>query len=464
MNDKIKKNVAILLGDPKKAIIKLAIPIMIGGMVQTLYNFVDGIWVAGLGENSLAAIGLFMPFMMILSALAMGIGVGGSSAISRAIGAKKRERAGNIGDHTIIIGVLIGLLIGFSILPFLNDIFLSMGATPETAMLASAYGTIIILGTPFTFLSNLGSAILRGEGDTKRAMYVMIISSVLNMVLDPIFIYILKMGVVGAAIATVISIAFSAIIIMYWLVWKKDTYVQLKLRYFKHNWDIMKEIFKVGFPSSLAQISMAFTMVILNTIVLMAGGDYGMAIFSGGWRIVMLAIVPLMGIAASVTAVTGAAYGARNFENLKTGYLYAVKIGTLIGLITGILLGIFAPQLTYLFTYSKGSAHLAPGIIEFLRFIVLYFPGVASGMLTSSMFRGIGKGTYSLAQTILRTLVMQIIFTYVIGIVLGFGLPGIWIGIVLANWTASIIALLWGRATIEKIRIGWGQKFKSINP
>ena len=458
MNEKVKKNVKILLGDPKKAIIKLAIPIMIGGMVQTLYNFVDGIWVAGLGQSSLAAVGLFMPFMMILSSLAMGIGVGGSSAISRAIGARDKKRAGNIGDHTIIMGVIIGLITGFSMLPFLNDIFLSMGATPETAELATAYGTIIILGTPFTFLSSLGSAILRGEGDTKRAMYVMIISSVMNMFLDPIFIYILKMGVVGAAVATVISIIFSAVIIMYWLIWKKDTYVQLRLRYFHHDWDITKEIFRVGLPSSLAQISMAFTMVILNTIVLMAGGDYGMAIFSGGWRIVMLAIVPLMGIAASVTSVTGAAYGARNIKNLKTAYIYAVKIGTLIGLITGIFLGMFAPQFTYLFTYSQGSSHLAPGIIQFLRFVVFYFPGVAGGMLTSAMFRGIGKGTYSLIQTILRTLVMQVIFTYLLGIVFDLGLPGIWLGLVFANWTASIGAFLWGRATIEKIIKEWKER------
>ncbi len=455
MNEKMKKNVKLLLGDPKKAIIKLAIPIMIGGMVQTLYNFVDGIWVAGLGQSSLAAVGLFMPFMMILSSLAMGIGVGGSSAISRAIGARNRERAGNIGDHTIIIGVLIGVIAGFSLFPFLESIFLAMGATPETASLAAAYGRIIIIGTPFTFLASLGNAILRGEGDTKRAMYVMIISSLMNMILDPIFIYSLNLGVVGAALATVISIVFSASIIMYWLIWKKDTYVQLRLRYFHHDWDIMKEIFKVGLPSSLSQISMAFTMVILNIIVIMAGGDYGMAVFSGGWRIVMLAIVPLMGIAAALTSVTGAAYGARNEKNLRTGYVYAVKVGTLIGLITGIILGVFAPEITYLFTYSEESTHLAPGIIEFLRYVVFYFPGVAAGMLTSSMFRGIGKGTYSLIQTILRTLVMQIIFTYILGIFLGLGLPGIWLGIVLANWTASIIAFLWGRSTIEKVIKMW---------
>ncbi|NPA74519.1 MAG: MATE family efflux transporter [Euryarchaeota archaeon] len=455
MNDHVQRNLSLLLGDPKKAIIKLSIPIMIGSMVQTLYNFVDGIWVSGVGADSLAAVGLFMPFMLILSALGMGIGVGGSSAISRAIGSKDRARAGNVAEHTLIMGTIIGTAVGLLMLPFLNGIFLKMGASAHIAELATAYGTVIILGTPLMFLSSLGNAILRGEGDTKRAMYVMLISSILNMILDPIFIFTFNMGVVGAAVATVISIAVSATIIMFWLLVKKDTYVQLRLRYFHRNWSIIKEIFAVGLPSSFAQISMSLTMIILNTIVISAGGDYGMSVFAGGWRVVMLAIVPLTGIAAAVTSVTGAAYGAKNMKNLKIAYLYGVKIGTVLGAITGALIWIFAPQLTYLFTYSESSASLAPGIIEFLRYIVFYFPAVAAGMLTSSMFRGIKKGTYSFIQTILRGLVMQVIFTYLLGIVLGYGLAGIWIGIVIANIAASAIALPWGLATLKKVEREW---------
>ena len=452
------KNVKLLLGDPKKAIVKLAIPIMIGGMVQTLYNFVDGIWVSGLGADSLAAVGIFMPFMMILSSIAMGIGVGGSSAISRAIGAKDRKRASNVAEHTLITGTLIGSIIAFSLLPFLRGIFTGMGAGENVVNLAYAYGSVIIIGSPLIFLSNLGGAILRGEGDTKRAMYLMLVSAVLNMILDPIFIFVLGMGVVGAAVATMISIGINAVIILHWLIIKKDSYVQLNLRYFRRDWGIMKEIFSVGLPSSLAQISMSLTMIVLNTIVLLAGGDQGMAIFSGGWRIVMLAIVPMMGIAAAVTTVTGAAYGAKNAEKLRISYLYAVKLGTAIGAITGALIWVFAPQLTYLFTYSESSAPLAPGIIEFLRYIVFYFPAVASGMLTSSMFRGIGKGMYSLAQNIMRTLVMQILFTYVLGIALGLGLTGIWTGIVIANITASIIGITWGMHVVKKLQNAWGGK------
>jgi len=451
MNEKINRNVKILTGDPKKAIIKLSIPMMIGNLVQTLYNVVDGIWVSGVSGNSLAAVGLFMPFMMIFSALVMGIGVGGSSAISRAIGAKNRKRASNVAEHTLIFGLLIGTLLGYSFLPFLNTVFLKMGAGQNVSQLAADYGRVIILGTPLIFLSSLGSAILRGEGDTKRTMYVMVGSSIMNMVLDPIFIYSFNMGIVGAAVATMISIAFSAIIMTYWLIFKKDTYVQLKLTYFKPKKDILREILSVGLPSSLAQISTSLTMILLNTIVLMAGGDYGMAVFSGGWRIVMMGNVPLMGMVSSATSVMGAAYGARDSKKLKSAYLYAVKIGTLIGLLSGVIIGVFAPQITYLFTYSEKSSYLAPGIVEFLRYIVFLFPGSAAAMFTSSLFRGIGKGMYSLTLTIIRSVIMQLLFTYLFGIALGMGLRGIWLGIVIANIISSLIALAWGLHTLKKV-------------
>ncbi len=461
MNKETTENVKILLGDPKKAIVKLSLPMMIGFLVHTLYSIVDGIWVAGLGKEALAAVGLFMPFMMILGSLAAGIGIGGSSAISRAIGERNRKKAGNIGDHTLIIGLSIGLIASFSMLPFLNSLFSGMGAGALSTTYATTYGNIILLGSVFMYLSMLGSSVLRGEGDTKRAMYAMIGSSVLNMILDPIFIYGLNMGVGGAALSTIISMALSALAIMYWLLVKKDTYVRLRLRYFGYNGTVVREILKVGVPSALTQISMSFTLILLNAIVIMAGGDSGVAILSSGWRIVMIGIVPLFGMATAVTAVTGAAYGARNAEKLGMGYMYGIKLGTLIGLVTGTVIWIFAPQLTYMFTYSEASASLAPGIIDFLRWIVLYFPVVASGMLTSSMFQGIGKGNRSLSITLLRTVVLQVSFAYFLGIYMNFGLMGIWIGIVMANIVATAIALLWGTLTVKKLRKEWNN---SVGP
>ena len=158
-------------------------------------------------------------------------------------------------------------------------------------------------------------------------------------------------------------------------------------------------------------------------------------------------------VAGSGSIIWNWSLKGRNLDSkkLKNAYLYAVKIGTLIGLLSGVIIGVFAPQLTYLFTYSEKSSYLAPGIVEFLRYIVFLFPSSAAAMFTSSLFRGIGKGMYSLALTIIRSVVMQLLFTYFFGIALGMGLPGIWLGIVIANIVSSLIALLWGLHTLKKV-------------
>ncbi len=452
---KYTKGVEMLLGNPRKAILKLSVPMMIGMSVQVIYNLVDAMWVSGLGNYALAAVGIFMPFMMILMAIAAGVGIGGSSAISRAIGERNRDKASNIAEHSIIVGVSMGVLLSIPMLIFLPQIFERMGATAETTLLGVQYGRIILLGSVFIFLSNIGGSILRGEGDTKRAMYGMVVGAFSNMILDPIFIYYLGMGVEGAAVATILSIILSTILLFYWLMIKKDTFVKLNIRYFKFDGSILKEIMKVGMPSSLSQLSMSLAMIFLNFVVLRTGGDYGMAVFASGWRIVMIGAVPVMGMAAAVTSVVGAAYGARDAAKLEDAYTYAIKIGVIMEMIIGFLIYIFAPQITYIFTYSESSMDLSPGIVEFLRTIVFFFPVIPFGMFTSSMFQGSGMGMRSLAVTVLRTLGFQVVFAYLLGIVLQYGLQGVWIGIVAGNMITAIITFVWGRFTVKHLKKEW---------
>jgi len=373
------KGVEYLLGDPKKAILKISMPMIVGMLAQAFYNIVDGIWVAGLGADALAAVGLFFPVFMIIMALAGGIGIGGSSAISRRIGQGNKKAADNTADHTIMLGIIISLVLSLPCLPFLEKIFSSMGAKGNVAQMASDYARVLFGGAIFVFFTNTANAILRGEGDTKRAMYAMILGAGLNVVLDPIYIYTLKMGVVGAAWATLTSIAVSAVLFFYWLLIKRDTYVEIKLREFQLNKEIIKEIFKVGIPASLAQLSMSISMFVLNLV------------FTSGWRIVMLGIIPLLGIATGVTAVTGAAYGAGNPEKLETAYMYAIKTGVLIELGIASITALLAPQVAYMFTYSEGAARIADDLVNFLRWMTLFYLTVPLGMLSSAMFQGVRK-------------------------------------------------------------------------
>ena len=443
------KGVKILLGDPKKAVLKLSVPIMIGMLVQAVYNLTDGIWVAGLGTDALAAIGLFFPFFIVITALGGGIGIGGSSAVSRKIGEGMKKRAENTALHTFIAAFIISILFSLLMFPFIGRIFNGLGGESVGAM-ASSYAKVLFGGAVIIVLANIGNAILRGEGNVKKAMYGLILGAGLNIILDPIFIYWFGLGVAGAAIATLISFTFSFVLFAYWLFLKKNIYLDLNLKDFSFDKNILKEILWVGIPSALSHFSMSLSMIFLNVIIVVTGGTNGVAIFTSGWRILMFGIIPLLGIATGVTAVTGAAYGAKNKYNLKTAYLYAIKIGILIEFGVTVLIFIFAPQLAGLFSYSEGTSEIFDSLVSFLKISCLFCLSVPPAMLTSAMFMGIGKGVNSLVITILRTFVFQLFFVYLLGVSFGFGLNGVWWGIVIAGFVSALTGFIWGRLTVAR--------------
>jgi len=448
----MKKEVQILLGDPKKAIIKMALPMMIGMFVHALYNLADGFWVAGLGADELAAVGLFFPFFMLILAIGGGIGIGGSSAISRRIGEKNKREADNTAVHTLIIGVGIAFILGIGVLPFLDRIFIFISGSQSVGKMTADYARILFGGSTIMIFSHLVNAILRGEGDAKRAMYVMMAGSFLNIILDPVFIFWLDMGVAGAAWATIISISLSSSILFYWLFFKKDTYLDITFKKFKFDKKIIQEILSVGIPSSLAQISMSISMIFLNSVILIAGGTNGIAVFTSGWRIIMMGTIPLLGLASGVTTVTAATFGAKEHEKLKTAFFYSIKFGLLIEGIIGLIVFLFADQFASLFTYSEGAKPILNDLRLFLRINSLIFPIVPFGMLTSAMFRGIKRGNASLMVTIIRTILLQIPLAYLFGVILDMGLLGVWIGIILGNMVAVIITFFWGKHAIENVK------------
>jgi putative MATE family efflux protein len=445
------KGVQTLLGNPKKAIIKLSIPMIVAMSVHTLYNFVDGLWVAGLGPDALSAVGFFFPFFFLIMALSAGIGVGGSSAVSRMIGAKDKNKADAVAAHTMVLMVIAAFVLALPFFIFAPDIFIRLGAGPVATM-AGEYARIIFGGTLIIFFGQVASALLRGEGDVKRAMTVMMISSGLNIILDPIFIYLLKLGVAGAAWATMISIGFSSGYLFYWFFIKKDTYISVNFRGFRFRKAILSEILKVGIPVSFQQMTMSIAMLILNLIAVKAGGTDGVAIFTTGWRVVLFATLPLYGIATAVVSVTGAAFGGRDHKKMNSGYLYAIKFGVIIELVMAVITFILAPQIAWLFTFTQESIRIRADLINFLRIMCIFYPAVSPGMLSSAMFQGTGKGIHSLAVTFIRTLLLSVPLAYCFSFILDLQLTGLWWGIVLGNSLGATIAFTWGRIYINRLR------------
>ena len=260
------KSVDTMLGNPKKALISMSIPLIISLLITSFYNLIDAAWVSGLGADALAGVGFFTPVFMILVGFGNGLGSGAAFAISKYIGEENKIKADNASIHSILIDIILSIIITILLLIFLNPILSLMGAG-QTIGYATDYGVIILAGSIFIILSNALYGIFRGEGDTKRSMYAMIASAILNMILDPIFIYTLKLGVKGAAIATLISAIFVILILIYWFYIKKDTYLKPNLSNFKYEKGISTDIVKVGIPASIQLLNNAFFAAVFSALL-----------------------------------------------------------------------------------------------------------------------------------------------------------------------------------------------------
>lgn len=433
------KNVELMRGEPEIAVRKLAIPIMISMLLTASYNIVDGIWVAGLGQAAIAGIGFVTPIFMILSGVSVGLGNGATSSISRAVGAKDHEKANKSATHALLIFIMASILLTIILIFVQEPLIKTYGASGQSLAEGLKYGTPLFLGLSGFMLANGGSGILRGEGDMTRAMYAMIVSVVLNFILDPIFIYILNLGSAGASLATILSSLASAIVILYWILVKKNTYVHVTFKDFEFDSKIFIDILKVGIPASLDMFMMSLAMSIYLIFISSIAGEYGIAAFTSGQRLYLFAIMPLTAIGSAVAAVSGSAYGARNGDYLSRAHYYGTNFAMAFGLVMVFILVVFAPQLSLIFAYTPETANLIPEITSFLRIASFGLLLVGIGMPSSFMYQGIGRGTTSLAWTVIREVIFAVGFTYMFGIFLNWGLMGIWLGLAVGRSIASIL-------------------------
>ena len=450
------KNVELMRGEPEKAVKKLAIPIMISMILTALYNIVDGIWVAGLGPTAIAGIGFVTPIFMVLNGASVGLGNGATSSISRFIGAKNKEMATRSATQSMFIFFIASIVLTIVFFMIQEPLLRSYGASGQTLNEAVAYATPLFLGLIALMFGNGCSGILRGEGDMKRAMYVVVATVILNASLDPIFIYTFGLGSAGASLATVVSSAIAAIIILYWILIKKDTYVDVTLKNFKFDSKLSKDILKVGIPSALDMLIMAIAMSIYLILIAMIGGDYGIAAFTSGQRLYLFAIMPLTAIGSAVIAVSGSAYGARNGDYLSRTHMFGAKFGLALGTVITLILVIFATPLATIFAYTPETANLVPGIAEYLQIVCPCLILTGIGIPSSFFYQGIGKGIYSLMFTILREILFVVPLMYVFVFIFNWGLVGIWLGLCIGRAIASVINFVFARYEIKRTRAKFG--------
>lgn len=443
-------NVDIMLGNPKRALMKMSMPLIVSLLISSFYNLIDAAWVSGLGADALAGVGFFTPIFMILVGFGNGLGAGAAFALSKYLGEENKQKADNASIHSILIDIIVSIILTIILLIFLNPILNAMGVG-QTIGYVTDYGVIILLGSIFVILSNALYGIFRGEGDTTRPMYAMVASAILNMILDPIFIYTFGLGVKGAAIATLISAIFVIVILVYWFYIKKDTYLKPNLSNFIFQRDISKDIVKVGIPASIQLLNNAFFAAVFSALLAFVGSTDSVAVYSTGWRVVTIGTTPLLAIGTALISVIAANYGAKNYKNIQIAHRYAMKVSIVIAVIVMILTNVFAGDIASVFASSGSSVRIAPELTSFLAWIVIYYPTMAVGVASTYVFQGIGKGLTAMFQTIMRETGFTIFFAVLFSIVFGFGVWGAWMGIVLGEVVSNNLTMIWADWQIKKL-------------
>lgn len=443
-------NIEMITGDPKKAINKLALPIIASMLLIMANNIIDSIWVARLGAEPLAALGYVTPLFMILIGIGNGIGAGGNSLISRYIGAENHKSANNAAIHNFILGVIISIAVSAILLGLLKPLLIVMGAEAVLSY-AMEYGIVIFSFSFAMLLPPIFGGAFRAEGDVKRATLPLAITAITNMCIDPIFIYTLNLGVAGAAWATVIAHIFSVGVMLYWMFIQKDTYLKYNRENFKNDFGMYKDILVVGIPASLEQLILSALTIVVNLMLTLVSGPVAVAVYTAGWRIVNIGMLPAIGVGTAAISVAGVAYGSRKYENLRVTARYAVKVALIASIVVCILLYVFANQIAVIFSYSQSSAHLAPLIASFMQIMCLFILYVPFGASAGNVFQGVGKGTISFILTAFREFVLVLIFAYVLGFTFHMGEFGIYCGMLLGGGIGSLICYACIELYIKKL-------------
>ncbi len=435
------------LSNPAKALWSLAIPIMAGMGIQTFYNIVDMIFIGQLGGEAITGIAFNMPLFFLALGLTMGLGTGVTSSIARFIGKDDKSGADNCAEHAIAIAFFISLFLSIAIILLGERILFLFGASGAILSLAWDYLQIMCIGIPFMVFSGFFRSILAGEGDMKLPMMVAGLGTILNIILDPIFIFDLDnfggigfgMGIKGAAFATVISQSIVFSIFIYMLFVKEHAYITFRIKDFSPSKDITWDIIKVGLPASLSMIVMAVGQGVFNRILIYFSADT-VAAYQIAGRIDMLVFLPIFSIAASLTTLVGMFYGAKKYEALRYTVKYGIVSAFIITVLMSILLYIFAHNVIGFFTSEDTIINVA---VTFLRLFAFVYPLIAVGITTGRVLQGLGKGLPVLVITIIRVLGVSAPLALIFIFKMGKPVEWVWYAMMISTGVAFIIACYW---------------------
>ena len=429
-----------------KALFKLGMPMVVSMLIMALYNVVDTYFVSGLGKHSVAAVSVAFPISLIFSGIGLTFGAGAGSYISRLLGGEKKKEADIVATVAMFTSVIIGAITGMTLLFLLTDVLKFMGAIPSIIEIAKKYAIIFIISTMVSTANVTAGNLAVAQGAAKVSLKAMIIGSVLNMVLDPIFIYGLNLGVNGAAIATLISQVVTLFIYIIYFKSEKS-YIKLKISNFKPTINSYKEILKVGISMFLLQIFSSISMSKISSSASLYGED-AIAAMGIVLRIVTLGTNVVFGYMKGLQPLAGFNYGAKNYKRLNEAIRCCIKYINLFCLVWTILLYIFAPNILSIFGTGESVLKIA---VPALRAGVIMFITFGFQFTYSTLYLSMGK---ALAGGFLSICRQGIIFLPIILLLPKiFGLNGVIYSQAVADLITTIITIPFAIDVRKKLRL-----------
>ena len=440
-----------------KLLIQQAVPASIGILVMSLNILVDTIFVGNwIGPIAIAAINVVLPVSFFIAALGMAIGIGGSSIISRALGADQNEKALKTFGNQITLTLLVTCAMVVLGLYFVDTLIPAFGGKGGIFEPAKIYYTIVLYGVPFLALCMMGNTVIRAEGKPRFAMIAMIIPSVGNLLMDYVFIYVFDWGMSGAAWATTggYLLCFGYI---FWFFLSPNSELKIQWHHFGLNRYLLKEIGGLGFVTLARQAVTSITFLLMNNILFELGGEAMVAVYAIIGRMLMFALFPVFGVTQGFLPIAGYNYGAHKYERVKKSIYVAIKYAVLVATLVFILLMIFPAEIAGLFISDRpdlGPEALATNafVLEHtpsaMRWVFAATPIIAIQLIGAAYFQAIGKAIPALLLTLTR----QGFFFIPLILILPnfFGELGVWISFAIADLLATLVTGYYLKKEIDR--------------
>ena len=411
-----------------------SVPAIVGTMLSSLYNIIDRMYIGlGVGPMAISGLALTFPFMNFLSAFSMLVGAGAASRISIRLGEGDKNRAEQIlGNALTLTFIISAVIIAFSLI-FMDPILVMFGGSENTLKYAKEFMHIIVPGTILSALLFGFNSIMRASGYPKKAMITMIISAFINIALAPVFIFVFKMGIAGAAHATNIAFFVGMIWVMLHF-FDKKTNIRFHRKYFKLDIQIVKSILNIGVSPFSMQIAASITIIIMNRALIEYGGDLAMGALGIQNAIATLVVMFIIGLNQGVQPIVGFNYGARKYDRMFLALKKTAFTATIVSTV-GFILGMFFPHtLASLFTTDEELKNIAA---RALRISVAVFPLIGSQIVITNFFQSIGMAKISMTLSLTR----QVLFLIPCLVFLPpvFGLDGVWASMPVADSLSVIV-------------------------